>query len=159
VLYITELLQDVMEYRRPGTRRSAARSAVRGSATIWLTRSAAISRGLDPEALTQVLIAGLTPAELRVGRGVVFALLDPHDFVIDPPAQPDVQPGFECLDRGPCRGHQHGRAGPAPRVRAHQVIYRHHPGSRAPKCLYGPQHEQVEGGDVLLLARGRDGRG
>ena len=40
--------------------------------------------GLDPEALAQVLIAGLTPDELTIGRGVVFELLDRHDFVIDP---------------------------------------------------------------------------
>jgi len=39
---------------------------------------------LDPEELARVLVAGLTPEEFRPGRGVVFGLLDRHDFVIAP---------------------------------------------------------------------------
>ena len=34
------------------------------------------------------------------------------------------------------------------------MIYRHHPRFAGTKSLYGPQLEQVEGGDVLLLAPG-----
>lgn len=43
---------------------------------------------LDPVALADVLIAGLAHEELRVSRerpgGLVYTLMDRHDFVIDP---------------------------------------------------------------------------
>jgi arginine deiminase len=66
VLYITELLQDVMEYQAA---RDEAISGALGGARLGDDLADQIRghlAGLDPEALTQVLIAGLTPAELRV---------------------------------------------------------------------------------------------
>src|SRR3989337_323284 len=40
--------------------------------------------GLHPDDLAQVLMAGLAHEELRSGRGLAFALMDRHDFVVDP---------------------------------------------------------------------------
>jgi len=154
VLYITELLQDVMEYQAA---RDEAISGALGCARLGDDLADQIRghlAGLDPEALTQVLIAGLTPAELRVGRGVVFALLDPHDFVIDP--LPNLMFSRDSSVWIGDRAAVTSMAAPARRRESAliQVIYRHHPRFAGTKCLYGPQHEQVEGGDVLLLAPG-----
>jgi len=154
VLYITELLQDVMEYQAA---RDEAISGALGGARLGDDLADQIRGhlgGLDPEALTQALIAGLTPAELRVGRGVVFALLDPHDFVIDP--LPNLMFSRDSSVWIGDRAAVTSMAAPARRRESALigVIYRHHPRFAGTKCLYGPQHEQVEGGDVLLLAPG-----
>jgi arginine deiminase len=154
VLYITELLQDALEYQ--SARDEAIGSALSGAALG--DDLAGQIRGhlgdLDPETLTQVLIAGLTPAELRIGRGVVFELLDRHDFVIDP--LPNLLFSRDSSVWIGDRAAVASMAAPARRRESAlvQVIYRHHPRFAGIKRLYGPQLEQVEGGDVLLLAPG-----
>ena len=84
VLYVTELLQDALEYQPA---RDEAIASVLASAALGDELRAQFREYLDqlaPEILAQVLIAGLTPEELTIGRGVVFELLDRHDFIIDP---------------------------------------------------------------------------
>ena len=84
VLYVMELLQDVMEY--PSARAEAI-VAVLGAPYLGERLRADLGShlaGLDPEELARVLVSGLTPEEFRPGRGVVFGLLDRHDFVITP---------------------------------------------------------------------------
>jgi len=152
VLYVTELLQDALEYQPA---RTQAIASVLASATLGdelRTQVRAHLEGLDPEALARVLIAGLTPAELTIGRGVVYALLDRHDFIIDPlpnlafakdaSAWIGDRVAVASLDAGPRRREPE----------LIRVIYRHHPRFAGTKCLYGPELEHVEGGDVLLLA-------
>jgi len=154
VLYITELLQDALEYQAA---RDEAIGDALGNARLGDELADQI-RGhlgdLDPEGLTQVLIAGLTPAELRIGRGVVFELLDRHDFVIDP--LPNLMFSRDSSVWIGDRVAVTSMAAPARRRESAlvQVIYRHHPRFAGTKCLYGPQLEQVEGGDILLLAPG-----
>jgi arginine deiminase len=152
VLYLTELLQDALEYQpaRNEAIESALRCAALGDELRSLVRSH-LDR-LDPEALAQVLIAGLTPGELRIGRGVVFELLDRCDFVIDP--LPNLT---FCRDSSLWIGDRAAVTSlAAPRRRRESelvaVIYAHHPRFSGTKCLYGPGLEHVEGGDVLLLA-------
>ena len=154
VLYITELLQDALEYQ-------SARDEAIGSALSGATLGDELAdqiRGhladLDPETLTQVLIAGLTPAELGIGRGVVFELLDRHDFVIDP--LPNLLFSRDSSVWIGDRAAVSSMAAPARRRESAlvQVIYRYHPSFAGTKSVYGPQLEQVEGGDVLLLAPG-----
>src|SRR5262249_62176336 len=79
-----ELLQDVMEY--PSARAEAITSVLSDPRLGEQLRADLGSHlgGLDPEALAQTLVAGLVPEEVRPGRGVVFGLLDRHDFVIPP---------------------------------------------------------------------------
>ncbi len=110
--------------------------------------------GLTPETLTQVLIAGLTPQELGIGRGVVFELLDRHDFVLDP--LPNLiftkDSSFWIGDRvavaslaAERRRREAGLAG---------LVYQHHPRFAGTKWLYRPDLEHIDGGDVLMLAPG-----
>jgi arginine deiminase len=152
VLYVTELLQDALEYQPA---RTEAIASVLASATLGdelRTQVRAHLDGLDPEAFAQVLIAGLTPAELTIGRGVVFELLDRHDFVIDP--LPNLAFARDSSVWISDRVAVTSLAGASRRRESEliRVIYGHHPRFVGTKCLYGPELEQVEGGDVLLLA-------
>ncbi len=152
VLYLTEMLQDALEYQPA---RDEAIASVLASAALGdelRTQVRGHLHRLDPEALAGVLIAGLTPDELTIGRGVVFELLDRHDFVIDPlPNLTFIRDSSVWIS---------DRVAVTSLATAHRrresellgVIYRHHPRFAGTKCLYGPELEQVEGGDVLLLA-------
>jgi arginine deiminase len=154
VLYFTELLQDALEYQ--AARDQAIRLAVADAGLGDELRGQL--RGhledLGPEALAQVLIAGLTPQELKIGRGVVFELLDRHDFVLDP--LPNLvftkDSSFWIGDRIAVAsleaGHRRRETDLA------SVIYRHHPRFAGTKWLYEPGLEPLDGGDVLLLAPG-----
>jgi arginine deiminase len=152
VLYVTELLQDALEY---APARNEAIASVLGSTALGdeLTEQVRSHlEGLDPEALTQALIAGLTPDEVRMGRGVVFELLDRHDFVVDP--LPNL---MFTRDSSVWISDRVAVTSPAAASRRREsellaVIYGHHPRFAGTKCLYGPGLEAVEGGDVLLLA-------
>lgn len=154
VLYLTELLQDVLEYED-------ARNEAIGLA-LADTRLGDDLRGqlrrhledLGPEALAAVLIAGLTPGELKMGRGVVYELLDRHDFVLDP--LPNL---VFTRDSSFWIGDQLGVASLASESRRREahlasVIYRHHPRFASSRWLYRPEFEHLDGGDVLLLAPG-----
>jgi len=152
VLYVTELLQDALEYQPA---RDEAIASVLASATLGDELRAQLRRHLDqldPETLAGVLIAGLTPDELTIGRGVVFELLDRHDFVVDPlPNLTFIRDSSVWIsDRVAVTS-----LAAASRRRESEllgVIYGYHPRFAGTKCLYGPELEQVAGGDVLLLA-------
>jgi arginine deiminase len=153
VLYVMELLQDVMEYP---SARSEAIDAVLGDERLGGRLRADLGShcaGLDPEALAQVLVAGLSAEEFRPGRGVVFGLLDRHDFVIPP------LPGLVFL------GDSHlwlsaavavASLGGTRRREAAliETLYRHHPRFAGVSCVYGPGPEPLDAGDVLQLAPG-----
>ncbi|HTS99938.1 MAG TPA: arginine deiminase [Streptosporangiaceae bacterium] len=151
VLYVTELLQDTLEYQPA---RSAAITTALAGAALGDELGALVRGrldGLDPEALARVLIAGLTTDELTAGRGVVFEMLDRHDFVIDP--LPNL--AFS-RDSSVWIGDRVAVTSLAMARRRESelmgVIYGYHPRFAGTKCLYGPELEQVTGGDVLLLA-------
>jgi arginine deiminase len=115
---------------------------------------------LDPERLASVLVAGLAHEELRrvTGRqapgGIVYTLLDPHDFVIDP--LPNLL--FTRDTSVWIRDHAAvtSLAMPARRREATLIhaIYRHHPRFAGTPLAYAPHLERLEGGDILLLAPG-----
>jgi arginine deiminase len=152
VLYLTELLQDTLEYQQA---REAAIASVLTSAALGDELRSQVRGHLDklaPEALAQVLIAGLTPDELTIGRGVVFELLDRHDFVIDPlPNLTFIKDSSVWIGDRVAVTSMAG-AGRHRESELLGVIYRHHPRFAGTKCLYGPDLEQVSGADVLLLA-------
>jgi len=153
VLYVMELLQDVMEYP---TARTEAIVAVLGAPELGERLRADLGShlaGLDPEDLAHVLVAGLSAEAFRPGRGVVFGLMDRHDFVIPP------LPNLMFLRDS------HLWIGPAvamasaaePRRREAALIrslYRHHPRFAGVACLYGPEQEPLDVGDLLLLGPG-----
>lgn len=154
VLYLTELLQDVLEYQH--TRDEAIAVALRdrtlGDELRDRVRDHLVALG--PEHLAEVLIAGLTPAELKVGRGVVFEMLERHEFVLDP--VPNllftrdtsfwVGDGIAVASMmEPDRRRESGLL---------ELIYRHHPRFAGIKHVYWPGLEHLDGGDVLLLGPG-----
>jgi arginine deiminase len=154
VLYLTELLQDVLEYQaaRDGAIRLALADAGLGDELRGQLR--AHLENLAPEQLGQVLIAGLTPEELKIGHGVVFELLDRHDFALDP--LPNM---VFTRDSSFWIGDHLAVASLAAARRRREadlatVVYRHHPRFAATKWIYHPALEHVDGGDVLLLAPG-----
>ncbi len=153
VLYVTALLRDALEYQR--ARDEAVRLAVADASLGDELRVQLRSYldNLDSDQLARVLIAGLTPEELRLGHGVVFELLDRHDFVLDP--LPNL---VFTRDSSFWVGDRVGVASlPADRRREADllgVIYRHHPRFTHARWLYQPDLERVDGGDVLLLAPG-----
>jgi arginine deiminase len=154
VLYLTQLLQDALEYQ-PARHQAVASvladvrlgDELRGQLQHHLD-------GLDPEELTQVLVAGLTAGEFRRGRGAVYHLLDACDFVIDP--LPNL---VFTRDSSVWIGDRVAIASPAAPGRRREaelvsVIYTHHPMFAGTKPLYKPQQEPLDGGDLLLLAPG-----
>jgi arginine deiminase len=154
VLYVTELLQDALEY--PVARQEAVDAAVsdprlgeqlRADLRCHLT-------GLDPEVLAQVLVAGLATEEFRPGRGLVYGLLGRHDFVLDP--LPNlVFTGDSSVWIGQAAAVT-SLAGQARRRECALIgiLYRHHPRFAGTDCIYGPDMEWLDGGDVLQLAPG-----
>jgi arginine deiminase len=153
VLYLTELLQDVLEYQ---VARDNAISLAVADADLGEDLRGQLRAHLDdlaPEELAKVLIAGVTPQELRIGGGVVYALLDRHDFVLDP--LPNLiftkDSSFWVGDRvavaslPQARGREPGLA---------SLIYTHHPRFAGTTAIYGSGLERLDGGDVLLLAPG-----
>ncbi|WP_249713886.1 arginine deiminase [Rhizomonospora bruguierae] len=111
--------------------------------------------GLDPAGLAEVLIAGLAHEELR-GRptGLVYRLMDRHDFVIDPLPNLLFTRDSSTWIRG--NAAVTSLAMPARRreTTITHAIYRHHPRFAGTPLVYEPGLEHVEGGDVLLLAPG-----
>jgi arginine deiminase len=152
VLYLTELLQDALEYAV--ARERAIETAVsdprlgdelRGQVREYLA-------GLPPEELSQVLIMGLARDEFRGGRGAVFGLLGAWDYVIDP--LPNL-----VFARDTCVwiGDSVAVTSPPGRRREAElaaVVFAHHPMFAGTKWLYEPGDELLAGGDVLLPGPG-----
>ena len=113
---------------------------------------------LDPVGLADVFVAGLAHEELRTSwdrpGGLVYTLMDRHDFVIDP--LPNLlftrDQSVWIRDRAAVMS----LAMPARQRETSLVdaIYRHHPRFGGTRFVYRPEFEHVEGGDVLLLAPG-----
>jgi arginine deiminase len=154
VLYLTELLQESLEYQ--AARDEAIASSLHDSRLGDQLRGlvAAHLRELPPEELAQVLTAGLAHDELKTGRGLVYELMERHDFIIDP--LPNLlftrDSSAWIRDRVmvsslamPARGRESALT---------QLVFTHHPRFAGTSMLYEPSLEHVEGGDVLLLAPG-----
>src|ERR1700685_4243586 len=150
VLYLTELLQDVLEYSP--ARRQAIDAAL-GAVTLGDELTGQVPshpKALDPEALPGALIAGLTAAEFGGGRGVVYQLLPGSDFVVEP--LPNLVFFRDC---GVWIGDRVAVASPAARDRrVHaqltDVIYAHHPLFAGNKSLYRPGRQPMGGGGGVL---------
>ena len=110
--------------------------------------------GLAPDALAAVLTTGLRNDEVRGGQGLVTSLLAPDDFLVDP--LPNLL--FTRDSSVWIRDHVAITSLKMPaRARESQLtdlIYSAHPRFAGSSRLHGPDHEYLEGGDVLLLAPG-----
>jgi len=108
----------------------------------------------DADALAGVLIGGLAHDELEGGHGLVYRLMDPHDFVIPP--LPNL---LFTRDSSVWLGDRVAVTSPSMRARRRETrlvdaIYTHHPRFADVPRIYSPGEEWLEGGDVLLLAPG-----
>ena len=152
VLYLTELVQDALEYA-PGRQQAIATAIsdprlgeeLRGQVRAYLD-------DLRPEELGQVLVMGLARDEFRGGRGAVFSLLGAWDYVIEP--LPNL-----VFARDTCVwiGDRVAVTSPPGRRREAELVAiatGYHPMFAGTKRLYEPDHEVLAGGDVLLLAPG-----
>jgi len=152
VLYLTELLQDALEY---AAAREQAMEAVLSDPRLGEELRGQLAdhlAGLSPEELAQVLIMGLARDEFRGGRGAVFGLLSAWDFIIDP--LPNL-----VFARDTCVWIGDSVAVTSPQGRRREaelaaIVFAHHPMFAGTKRLYEPGHELLAGGDVLLLAPG-----
>jgi arginine deiminase len=152
VLYLTELLQEALEYATG--RQQAIATAIsdprlgeelRGQLKEYL-------EGLRPEELGQVLIMGLARDEFSGGSGAVFGLLGAWDYVVDP------LPNLVFM-RDTCVwiGDRVAVTNPPGRRREAELVAiatGYHPMFAGAKRLYEPDYEELAGGDVLLLAPG-----
>jgi arginine deiminase len=159
VLYLTDLVREALgvpEARRLAVEAALADPALGDDLRVLVS---ALLADLDPAALTTALTAGLRQDEVAAlaGAGVaglVTALAQPDDFVIDP--LPNL---LFTRDSSAWMGDQvavTSLAMPARRRETSltEVIYRHHPRFVGTELAYEPRLEPVEGGDVLLLAPG-----
>nr|WP_218935475.1 arginine deiminase [Actinomadura citrea] len=154
VLYVTELLQDALEYE-------AAREQAIADAIVDLRLGDQLRRvvedhlrGLDPENLAHTLIAGLAHEELKAGHGLVYRLMDEQDFIVDP------LPGLLFTrDNSTWIGDRVAVTSLAMEARRREsaltgLVYAHHPRFAGVEPVYTPSLEHLEGGDVLLLRPG-----
>jgi arginine deiminase len=158
VLYLGELLAETLAV---AAARAELTDVVLGDVRLGDTLRRRVSdylAYLDPAALAGVLIAGLAHEELRTDAwpghrgGLVYALMDEHDFVIDP--LPNLL--FTRDSAVWIRDHV-AVTSLAMRARRRETtltraVFRHHPRFAGTPLVHGPSREHVEGGDVLLLA-------
>jgi arginine deiminase len=152
VLYLTELLQDTLEYA--AARQQAVDSVLKDPRLGGELRGQlrAHLQALPPEELAQLLIMGLARDEFPSGRGAVFGLLDAWDYVIDPlPNLVFARDSSVWIGDSVAVTSPRGRRAEAELA---AIVFAHHPMFAGTKRLYQPSHELLAGGDVLLLAPG-----
>jgi arginine deiminase len=154
VLYLADLVTEVLSVPEARVElTNAVLSDVRLGDTLRTVVAAHLA-DLDPTGLATVLMAGLAHEELPAGRGLVYTLLDRHDFVIDP--LPNL---LFTRDSSVWIGDEAAVTSLAMPARRRETtlthaIYRHHPRFAGTSLLYDPGLEHLEGGDVLLLGPG-----
>ncbi len=152
VLYLTELLQDALEYTAAREQAMASVLAQPRLGEELRRQLASYLAGLGPEELAQVLIMGLARDEFRGGSGAVFSLLSSWDFVIDPlPNLVFARDAIVWIGDSVAVTSPHTRRQEAELA---AIVFGHHPLFAGTKRLYEPAHEPLAGGDVLLLGPG-----
>jgi len=154
VLYLTDLLIEALGGERA---REAAIEGVTNTLHLGDTMARYLFgflHDLSPEDLALFLTAGVRNDEVRGGFGLVTSLLAHDDFLIDP--LPNLlftrDSSVWVRDRVAITS----LAMPARRreTQLTEVIYTEHPRFVGTPTIHGWHHENVEGGDVLLLAPG-----
>jgi arginine deiminase len=154
VLYLTELLTETLA--GPHARELAIEGVTN---TLHLGDTMAsyllgFLHQLSPEDLSLFLTAGVRNDEVRGGFGLVTSLLAHDDFLIDP--LPNLlftrDSSVWVRDRVAITS----LAMPARKreTQLTELIYTEHPRFVGTPTIHGWHHENVEGGDVLLLAPG-----
>jgi arginine deiminase len=154
VLYLDDLLTEVLAIAPARAELTAAVLADVRLGEALRRRVGDYLADLEPAGLAAVLTAGLAHEELRTGSGLVYQLMDPSAFVIDP--LPNL---LFTRDSSVWIKDQVAVTSLAMPARQRETtlteaIYRYHPRFAGTPLLYEPNLEHVEGGDVLLLAPG-----
>jgi arginine deiminase len=154
VLYLADLLTDVLAIEPARNELTEAVLADVRLGDSLRRRVASHLADLDPIDLATALTAGVAHEELRTGSGLVYGLMDRHDFVINP--LPNLL--FTRDSSLWVRDHAAVTSLTMP-ARARETtltlaIYRFHPRFAGTPLVYQPSLEHLEGGDVLLLAPG-----
>ena len=154
VLYLVELLVETLASEEA---RAHAIAAVTSQMHLGDTLGTYLTDALhdqSPEELATLLTAGVRNDELAGGIGLVTSLLPHDDFVIDP--LPNLlftrDSSVWIRDRVAITS----LAMPARRreTQLTELIYTEHPRFAGTPKIHGWHHENVEGGDVLLMAPG-----
>lgn len=153
VIYFAGLLQDVLEY---ASARDEAIDSVLANSELGAELAPAVSKHLEelpPEDLASVLISGLTATELRAGHGLVFDLLDAHDFVIDP------LPNLVFSRNASAWVGDQVVVGALPGSRRREtdliaIVYRRHPRFIGVRPPYQERRMRLDCGDLLQLGPG-----
>lgn len=154
VLYVADLLTDIFDFDAP--REEAINSVLNeGHLGGPLRQNVAAFLGdLPPNELADVLIAGLAHHELTGGRGIVYELMNKHDFVISP--LPNL---LFTRDSSFWVAGAAVTTYPASPVRRREatlatLIYQHHRKFAGIGEIWSPSYPGLEGGDVLALGPG-----
>jgi arginine deiminase len=154
VLYLDALLTDVLAIPEARAELTDAALADVRLGDVLRRRVAGYLADLDPPGLTAVLIAGLAHEELRSGGGLVYQLMDPEAFVIDPLPNLLFTRDSSVWIRDQVAVTSLAMPARQRETTLTQAIYRYHPRFTGTPLLYEPDLEHVEGGDVLLLGPG-----
>jgi arginine deiminase len=154
VLYLTGLLAGALEHEaaRAECIEAVLADPRHGDTLRHILRS--YLQGMHPDDLALALTAGLAHEELQTGRGLPYALMDRHDFVVDP--LPNLLFTRDSSVWVRDRVAVTSLAMPARRreTTLTRAIYTYHPRFAGTPHVYEPGLEHLEGGDVLLLAPG-----
>ena len=154
VLYLGDLLVDTLA---SGDARAAVIAHTLDDPRLGRTlrrEVGAYLTALDPAELAAVLVGGLAHEELRQGSGLVYQLMNPHDFVVPP--LPNL---LFTRDSAVWIGSSVAVTSPSMPARRRETwlteaVYAHHPRFAGTERIYSPGEEWLEGGDVLALAPG-----
>jgi arginine deiminase len=154
VLYLTELLIETL-----ATEEAREHAIIGATNGLHLGDTLAayligFMRELSPEDLASVITTGVRNDEVRGGFGLVTSLLASDDFLVDP--LPNLL--FTRDSSVWIRDHVAvtSLAMPARRreTQLTELIYTEHPRFAGSPTIHGWHHENVEGGDVLLMSPG-----
>jgi arginine deiminase len=155
VLYLGRLLAETLDVP---TARDELTASVLDDPRLGDTLRASVAGYLadqDPARLADVLMAGLAHEEMKPGPGgLVFRMMDRHDFVIDPLPNLLFTRDSSVWIRGSVAVTSLAMRARRRETTITHAIYRYHPRFAGTRLLYTPGLEHVEGGDVLLLAPG-----
>ncbi|HTW18227.1 MAG TPA: arginine deiminase [Nocardioides sp.] len=154
VLYLTDLLTETLESAE--ARDDAITSALSGLHLGDTMRGylAGFLREASPAELTGYLTAGIRNDEVRGGFGLVTALLDPHDFLVDPLPNLLFTRDSSVWVRDRVAITSLSMPARKRETQLTELIYTRHPRFAGTSRIHGWHSEYVEGGDVLLLAPG-----
>ncbi|HWS32235.1 MAG TPA: arginine deiminase [Actinoplanes sp.] len=153
VLYLGDLLAETLTVSEARAELTAGVLSDRRLGDALRERVAGYLADQDPDRLAEVLVAGLAHEEIKPGAGgLVYAMMDRHEFVIDP--LPNL---LFTRDSSVWVRDRVAVTSLAMRARRRETtlthaIYRHHPRFAGTELLFDPSLEHVEGGDVLVLA-------